>query len=125
RAELRHENDLYVRATLFVIEGHYGEGTVSDLVLTAYQQGKEAPKPIEVGTSTWRRSPDVSMPARIKTSTNYQIARLALIEGRRRGYEDMVLLNHSGRVAEGIGACVLLVRNGRLCSPPPSEGALE
>jgi branched-chain amino acid aminotransferase len=37
----------------------------------------------------------------------------------------MILLNQFGRVAEGIGACVLLVRDGRVCSPPPSEGALE
>jgi branched-chain amino acid aminotransferase len=125
RAELRPGKDLYIRATLFVVEGHYGEGTVSDLVLTAYQQEKDPPAPIDVGTSTWRRSPDVSMPARIKTATNYQIARLARIEGRSRSYEDMILLNQSGRVAEGIGACLLLVRDGCVFSPPPSEGALE
>lgn len=125
QAELRPEKDLYIRATLFVIEGHYGEGTVSDLVLTAYQQEKDPPAPIDVGTSTWRRSPDVSMPSRIKTATNYQIARMARIEGRSRDYEDMILLNQSGRVAEGLGACVLLVRDGHVYSPPPSEGALE
>jgi branched-chain amino acid aminotransferase len=125
QVELRPEKDLYIRATLFVVEGHYGEGQVSDLVLTAYKQEKEPPAPIEVGTSTWRRSPDVSMPARIKTATNYQIARLARIEGRSRGYNDMILLNQFGRVAEGIGACVLLVRDGRVYTPPASEGALE
>lgn len=125
RVELVPEKDLYIRATLFVVEGHYGEGTVSDLVLTAYSQEKEPPHPVAVGTSTWRRSPDLSMPARIKTSTNYQIARLARIEGRSRGYEDMILLNQSGRVSEGLGACLLLVRGGRVHTPPPSEGALE
>jgi branched-chain amino acid aminotransferase len=124
-AELRPEKDLYIRATLFVVEGHYGEGTVSDLVLTAYQQRKEPPEPIDIGLSTWRRSPDVAMPARIKSSANYQVARLAHIEGRGRGYEEMVLLNDSGRVAEGIGSCLLLVRDGRVYSPPASEGALE
>ncbi len=125
RAELSEEKDLYIRATLFVIEGHYGEGTVADLVLTAYQQEKEPPHPVDVGTSTWRRSPDISMPARIKTASNYLIARLARLEGRSRGYEDMVLLNQSGRVAEGIGACLLMVRDGMVFSPPASEGALE
>ena len=125
RAELRPDRDLYIRATLFVIEGHYGEGTTADLVLTAYKQDKEPPAPIDVGVSTWRRAPDVSMPARIKTSSNYQIARLARLEGRSRGYEDMILLNQAGRVAEGLGACVLMVRDGRLHSPPAYEGALE
>jgi branched-chain amino acid aminotransferase len=125
RAEVRPDKDLYIRATLFVVEGHYGEGTVADLVLTAYQQETEPPQPIEVGTSTWRRSPDLSMPPRIKTSSNYQIARLARIEGRSRGFEDMILLNQSGRVSEGLGACVLLVRDGRVYTPPAYEGALE
>jgi branched-chain amino acid aminotransferase len=125
RAELRAEKDLYIRATLLVVEGHYGEGTVSDLVLTAYQQEKDPPEPVDVGTSTWRRSPDISMPPRIKTATNYQIARLARIEGRGRGYEDMILLNQAGRVAEGLGACLLLVRDGCIYSPPAWEGALE
>ena len=125
RAQLITEKDLYIRATLFVVEGHYGEGTKSDLVLTAYRQEKEPPAPIDVGTSTWRRSPDLSMPARIKTSANYMIARLARLEGKSRNYEDMILLNQSGRVAEGIGACLLLVRDGRVATPPPTEGALE
>lgn len=125
RAELIREKDLYIRATLFVVAGHYGEGTVSDLVLTAYRQETDPPAPITAGVSTWRRSPDVSMPARIKTSTNYQIARLARIEGKSRGYQDMILLNQAGRVAEGIGACLLLVRDGRVFTPPTWEGALE
>jgi branched-chain amino acid aminotransferase len=125
RAELRPEKDLYIRATLFAVAGHYGEGTVADLVLTAYSQDKEPPPEVDVGTSTWRRAPDVSMPARIKTSANYQIARLARIEGRDRNYEDMILLNQAGRVAEGLGACLLMVRDGCVYTPPPSEGALE
>lgn len=125
RAELTPEKDLYIRATLFVVAGHYGEETASDLVLTAYRQDKEPPQPISVGTSTWRRSPDVSLPARIKTSTNYQIARLARIEGKSRGHGDMILLNPSGRVAEGTAACLVMVRDGRVFSPPAAEGALE
>jgi branched-chain amino acid aminotransferase len=125
KAELRPDKDLYIRATLFIVEGHYHEGNVSDLNLTAYQQSQQLSPPIDVGISTWRRSPDVSMPARIKSSANYQISRLARIEGKGRGYEEMILLNQSGRVAEGIGACVLLVRDGVVSSPPASEGALE
>lgn len=125
REELRPDRDLYIRATLFVTEGHWGEGTMADLVLTAYQQDTEPPEPIAVGTSTWRRSPDISLPARIKTSANYIVARLARIEGASRGYSDMILLNQAGRVAEGIAACALVVRDGVVSTPPASEGALE
>jgi branched-chain amino acid aminotransferase len=125
RALYRPDNDLYIRATLFVIAGHWGEGSVADLVLTAYQQDSDPPDPVEVGVSTWRRPVDVAMPSRIKTSTNYQVARLARIEGRSRGYEDMILLNQADRVAEATAACVLLVRDGAVFSPPAYEGALE
>jgi branched-chain amino acid aminotransferase len=119
------EKDLYIRATLFMVAGHWGEGSVADLVLTAYQQDSEAPDPVDVGISTWRRPVDVAMPSRIKTGTNYQVARLARMEGRSRGYEDMILLNQSDRVAEATAACVLLVRDGAVFSPPAYEGALE
>jgi branched-chain amino acid aminotransferase len=125
RALCRPDKDLYIRATLFVVEGHYGANTLADLVLTGYQQEKEAPPPITMGVSTWRRAPDVAMPPRIKTGANYQVGRLARIEGRGRGYEDMILLNEHGRVAESTGACVLIVRDGVVYTPLPSEGAME
>lgn len=125
RALYEPEKDMWVRATLFVVEGHWGEGTVADLVLTAYHQPKQPPAPVSVGVSTWQRSTDISLPARIKTSANYQVARLARIEGRGRGFSEMILLNQYGRVAEATGACVLLVRDGSVITPPASEGRLE
>jgi branched-chain amino acid aminotransferase len=117
--------DMWIRATLYVVEGHWGEGTVADLVLTAFHQDKAPPAPIDVGVSTWQRSSDISLPPRLKTSTNYQVARLARIEGRGRGYSEMILLNQWGRVAEATGACLLMVRDGQVIVPPASEGRLE
>lgn len=125
RALYRPDQDMWIRATLYVIEGHWGVGTVADLVLTAYHQPKRPPAPIKVGVSTWQRPSDISVPPRIKTSTNYQVARLARIEGRSRGFADMILLNQFGRVAESTGACVLLVRDGAVITPPAYEGRLE
>jgi branched-chain amino acid aminotransferase len=125
RSLLTKERDMWIRATLYVVEGHWGEGTVADLVLTAYHQDKIPPKPIAIGVSTWQRSSDVSLPPRIKTSTNYQVARLARIEGRGRGFSEMVLLNQWGRVAEATGACILMVKDGKVITTPAYEGALE
>ena len=118
------ENDLYVRATLFVVEGHYGQDTVSDLVLTAYQMPK-APAETDPRrgehVASRRRHDDA---ARIKTGPNYQVARLARIEGRSRGFDDMLLMNSSGRMAESTGACLLMVSNGTIVTPPTWEGAM-
>jgi branched-chain amino acid aminotransferase len=121
----RPERDMWARTTLYAIDGHWGEGTVADLVITAYHQDKQVPSAIDIGVSTWQRSADISLPARIKTGTNYQVARLARIEGRARGCQDMILLNQWGRVAEAAAACVLIVRDGVVITPPPSEGSLE
>jgi branched-chain amino acid aminotransferase len=122
---LEPDRDMWFRTTLYAIEGQWGEGTVADLVITAYHQDQKVPDPINLGTSTWRRSPDVSLPARVKAGANYQVARLARIEGRLRGCQDMVLLNNSGRVAEATGSCIVMVRDGVVYTPPASEGALE
>lgn len=119
------DRDMWARTTLFVTEGYWGENTVADLVVTAYHMDKRIPEPINLGVSTWQRSPDISLPARIKTSTNYQVARLARIEGRALGCQDMVLLNQWGRVAEATTSCVLIVREGVIYTPHATEGALE
>ena len=124
-ALLEPDRDMWFRTTLYAIEGHWGEGTAADLVITAYHQPKSVPEPIDLGISTWRRSSDASLPARIKASTNYQVARLARIEGRAHGCQDMVLLNDLGRVAEATGSCIVMVRDGAVYAPPATEGALE
>ena len=117
--------NVWLRTTLFVVEGHWGEGTKADLVVTAYRTGDSPPPALDIGVSTWRRAGDLVLPYRIKTSTNYQVVRLGKIEGRKRGYEEMILLNEHGRVAEAFGSCVLIVRDGCVVTPPAWEGALE
>jgi branched-chain amino acid aminotransferase len=125
KALLTSDRDMWFRTTLFVTEGHWGEGTVADLVITGYHAEMRPPEPVRLGVSTWRRSVDLALPARAKSGANYQVARLARIEGRAHGYDDMVLLNQEGRVAEATGAAVLMVRDGTVYTPPATEGALE
>ena len=119
------ERDMWIRTTLYAIEGYWGEGTKADLIMTAYHQDKIEPQPINLGFSTWQRAIDNVLPARVKTPTNYQVGRLARIEGRLRNFQDMVLLNQWGRVSEATGSCVLMVRDGVVYTPPATEGALE
>jgi branched-chain amino acid aminotransferase len=119
------DRDLWFRPTLYVTQGHWGEGTAADLVVTAFTQQKQDPDPMRVGVSTWRRPADVALPPRVKSSANYVIARLARIEVRRLGYDDAVLLNESGRVAEATGACILIADHQGIASPPTTEGCLD
>ena len=118
-------HNMWIRATLYITEGHWGQGDKTDLVLTAYNHHLGPPPRMTTGVSTWRRASDNALPARIKTGFNYLAARLAKIEGRARGYSEMILLNEAGRVAEFIGSGLLMVRDGVVYSPPPAESAFE
>jgi branched-chain amino acid aminotransferase len=117
--------NMWIRATLFLVEGHWGIGDKTDLVLAAYHYPKGPPARMASGVSTWRRASDNAVPARIKSSFNYLSARFAKIEGRSRGYPEMVLLNEQGRVAEFVGSGLVMVRDGAVHAPPASEGAIE
>ncbi len=125
RAIRAPNKDLWLRPTVFPLEGNWGAGTITDLAITCYTQEMKRPDPIEVGISSWQRPSDASQPARLKSAANYQVSRNARIEGRNHGYQEMILLNQTGRVAEATGAAVLIVRNGAVITPSAAEGCLE
>lgn len=75
--------------------------------------------------SSWTRISDNVMPPRIKNISNYRNGHLALHEVKMDGYDCAVLLNPQGKVAEAPGACIMLVRNGKLITPDTASGILE
>jgi branched-chain amino acid aminotransferase len=119
------DKDLWFRPTMFVTHGHWGEATEADLVVTAFSQRKLDPDPMRLGVTSWRRASDLVLPTRVKSSANYVGARMARIEVRRLGYDDAIMLNDFGRVAEATGACVLIAQRGRIVTPPTSESCLD
>jgi branched-chain amino acid aminotransferase len=80
---------------------------------------------LRMGVATWRRIADDVMPARVKAGANYQNNRLAAVEARENGFDDAILLTQSGKVAEGTGATLMMVRDGQLIVPPVTDGVLE
>jgi branched-chain amino acid aminotransferase len=80
---------------------------------------------VSASVSSWRRIGNDSMPPRIKTGANYHNSRLAQHEATRNGFDTTLILNQSGNVAEAPGACMMIVRNGQLITPPAASGALE
>lgn len=55
---------------------------------------------------------------------NYLNSVLALGEAKRRGYDDALLLDTHGRVAEATSANVFIARNDALCTPAQEAGPL-
>jgi len=65
-------------------------------------------------TSSWRRSPADVMPTKAKAGGNYVNSVLANNEARELGYDEALLLDVNGFVAEGSGENIFLVRDGVL-----------
>jgi branched-chain amino acid aminotransferase len=78
-----------------------------------------------VQTSTWRRVDDMSIPARAKTTAGYLNSALAKTEAMQNGFDEAILLNPDGHVAEGSGENIAIIRNGRIITPARSDNVLE
>jgi branched-chain amino acid aminotransferase len=74
-------------------------------------------------TSALRRPRSDSLDAQVK-SLNYLNNVLAKRDARVKGFDDALLLNMNGEVAEASGANVFAVIDGLLSTPPCSAGAL-
>ncbi len=80
---------------------------------------------VDVGISSWRQRGINSMPPAIKATGNYLNSSFARIEANQHGYNEAILLNEEGKVTEGTGENLFIVRDGVLSTPPVSDGLLE
>jgi branched-chain amino acid aminotransferase len=60
-----------------------------------------------------------------KATGQYLNSILAKIEVVNTGYDEAIMLNEHGHVAEGSGENIFMVRDGQVWTPPPSDGVLE
>lgn len=82
-------------------------------------------KAVRLRVSSWTRISDTVMPPRIKNISNYRNGQLASMEAQADGYDGAVLLSPQGKVSEAPGACVMMIRKGKLLTPPVTDGILE
>lgn len=75
--------------------------------------------------SGWRRVADNSIPARAKITGSYVNSALAMEAAQRGGYNDAIMLNTHGYVAEATTSNVFIVKNGKLITPPVTAHILE
>lgn len=69
---------------------------------------------VRVTISPWVKFHSKMMPTTAKASGQYLNARLAVEEATARGYDEALLLDVNGRIAEGAVENIFLVRNGTL-----------
>jgi branched-chain amino acid aminotransferase len=80
---------------------------------------------VRMKISSWARHDHNIMPPASKTTGNYVNSSLAKVEALKAGYDEAILLNRAGFVAECTGENIFVARKGKLISPPLSAGALE
>lgn len=75
--------------------------------------------------SSWTRVDPRSMPPQAKCASNYANGALAKMEATAAGYDEAILLNSAGMVAEGPGENIFKVKNDIVSTPPASSGILR
>ena len=68
--------------------------------------------------SKWIRIDSKSQPMQSKSAANYSNAALARVEALKNGYDEAIMLNNKGNVAEGSAVNIFVVKNGIIKTPP-------
>jgi len=76
-------------------------------------------KGIQMRTASWARPAPETAPVHAKASGLYMICTLSKHEAEADGFNDALMLDYRGRIAEATGANIFLVQNGELHTPEP------
>lgn len=100
------------------------KGTKPHLAIAAWEWGKyfdeaKAAKGIRLDIAPWRRPAPYTAPVHSKAAGLYMIATLSKQHADGRGYDDALMFDWRGQVAEATGANAFFVRDGKLYTPTP------
>ncbi len=102
--------------------GLHAKGLKVHLSIAAWEWGaylgdEGLEKGIRVKTSSFNRHHVNSTMAKAKTNGHYTNSIMALQEAERAGYDEAVMLDTNGYVAEGSGENIFIVRRGKVYTP--------
>lgn len=80
---------------------------------------------IRAKIASWRRIGNNTIPATAKAGGQYLNSILAKVEADKAGYEEAILLNEQGHVADGSGENIFVVAHGQIVTPPLGASILE
>ena len=79
---------------------------------------------VNITISPWKRISLEAFPPSAKASGQYLNSMLAVQEARNRGYDEALLLNQDGFIAEGSGQNIFIVKNGKVFTNGESASIL-
>lgn len=74
---------------------------------------------IRLTTSKWRRPAPDTAPVHAKAAGLYMICTLSKHDAEAKGYDDALMLDYRGRIAESTGANIFLIQDGKIHTPTP------
>ena len=75
--------------------------------------------------SSWVKIDSRSQPMQAKAASNYANAALARMEALENGFDEAIMLNSQGKVAEGSAENIFIIKDDIIQTPPLSAGGLE
>jgi branched-chain amino acid aminotransferase len=128
-----HIGECYIRPIAFSAYGEMGLNPLKNKISVAigcwewgpYLGKDSAEKGVRATISSWVRIDSRSMPIQAKSAANYANSALAKMEALSAGYDEAIILNPQGVLAEGPGENIFRVKDGILSTPPASSGILR
>lgn len=75
--------------------------------------------------SSWIRIDSAVQPMKAKAASNYSNAALARVEALNEGYDEAIMLNNQGKIAEGSAENIFILKDDQIITPPLTAGVLE
>jgi branched-chain amino acid aminotransferase len=136
QVKLLQENELfngaYIRPLVYLgygVMGLYHKEAPVNVSISAWEWGAYLGEDglkngIRLKISSMTRTPNTSGMGKAKAVANYLNSQMAKFEAVEAGYDEALLRDDNGYIAEASGACMFMVRDGVLISPP-SDNTLE
>lgn len=85
-----------------------------------YFSAEKRDKGISLTTSDWRRPAPNTAPTQSKAAGLYMICTVSKHKAEDDGFDDALMLDYQGNIAEASAANFFAVQNGKLLTPPPA-----
>lgn len=126
------KENVYIRPLIYLGYGQMGiyhknvpvRTSVAAWEWGAYLGDEGLEQGINCCTSSITRNPNRSTFGKAKAAANYLNSQMAKYEAVENGFEEALMLDENGFIAEGTGECIFVVRDGVLFSPP-NDNSLE
>ncbi|WP_299744252.1 branched-chain amino acid transaminase [uncultured Rossellomorea sp.] len=124
-----YREDIAVRQTVFIdgFGSWMSKGPISMFIAPIAKSRSDIEKKtgMKCCISSWERISDRNLSPKVKVGANYINSRMAQMEALENGYDSAILLNNQGKISEGPGSCLFIVRDGKLITPPVTASILE